>query len=333
MIVEGILTTLGADGRVHMAPMGPRVDDDSSGAPPWRRLVLRPFRTSTTYQNLRRLGAAVFHVIDDVELLARAAIGPLDPPPPLAATPGCPVPRLADACHWHALEVDSIDDREERATILARVVGSGSVREFVGLNRAKHAVVEAAILATRVNLLEAASIASKFAELKPLIDKTGGPAERRAFALLEEYVARGTASRSIELWAPSRLHFGMFSFGHARARQFGGVGAMIDTPGLGLRGSPAERFEAAGPLADRVVVFAERVGRAWGLPGAASKTRSALGARNACGTRRGHAVGPCRGFGFGETRGTRGGRRASWPPGSRAANDRRWAPMDSPWAD
>jgi len=73
------------------------------------------------------------------------------------------------------------------------------------------------------------------------------------------------APDTIEIFAPSRLHFGMFSFGHADVRQFGGVGCMIASPELRLRASAAEKFAAVGPLAGRVAAYAERVGRAWGL--------------------------------------------------------------------
>ncbi len=40
-----------------------------------RRFVLRPFRTSTTYRNLKAHGEGVLHITDDVLLLARTAIG------------------------------------------------------------------------------------------------------------------------------------------------------------------------------------------------------------------------------------------------------------------
>lgn len=76
-----------------------------------------------------------------------------------------------------------------------------------------------------------------------------------------------TASR-FEIIAPSRLHFGLFSLGaddRARdpafdppRRRFGGVGMMIDQPELRLRIEPADRFIAVGPLAERVLEFAER---------------------------------------------------------------------------
>jgi len=63
----------------------------------------------------------------------------------------------------------------------------------------------------------------------------------------------------VEVAAPSRLHFGLFSFGRSDARQFGGAGVMIERPGLTLRIVPADRFEARGPLAERAVRVAGRV--------------------------------------------------------------------------
>src|SRR4051794_8279835 len=74
MILEGIVTTLSPDGRVNVAPMGPHVD------PGLERFVLRPFRTAQTYRNLKAHGEGVLHVTDDVLLLARGALGPVEPP-------------------------------------------------------------------------------------------------------------------------------------------------------------------------------------------------------------------------------------------------------------
>jgi beta-RFAP synthase len=64
---------------------------------------------------------------------------------------------------------------------------------------------------------------------------------------------------TVEVRAPSRLHFGMFSFGRTDTRQFGGVGVMVDQPGLLLRVSRSEQLNASGPLADRASQVARRV--------------------------------------------------------------------------
>ena len=84
MILEGIVTTLSLEGALNVAPMGPWIDPDLSMA----RFVLRPFHTSTTYQNLKSRGEGVFHVTDDVLLVAQTAIG-------AAPFPG-PATRAAD---------------------------------------------------------------------------------------------------------------------------------------------------------------------------------------------------------------------------------------------
>jgi len=195
MIIEGLMTTTNLDGTPNVSPMGPRVAAEE--AADWTRLVVRPFRTSTTYANLKRTGVGVFHVTDDVEMLAQAAIGRLPSPPLRRSAAGQLI--LEGACRWYALEVACLDDAEERTTIEMRVVERGTQREYFGLNRAKHAVVEAAILATRLHLIPHEEIERQLAALRPLIEKTGGSAEQRAFALLAEYVAISHARPSGEV--------------------------------------------------------------------------------------------------------------------------------------
>ena len=190
MILEGIVTTLSADGSVNISPMGPEVDT------PLAHLVLKPYQTSTTYQNLKCTGEGVFHVTDDVELLARAAVGTPDPLPPMTPAEAVQGQILSGACRWYAFRVHSLDDRQERTRIECDVVDRGVLREFFGFNRGKHAVLEAAILATRVEFLPPGEILSQFEELKVPVDKTGGEAERRAFEFLNAYVnARCGAER------------------------------------------------------------------------------------------------------------------------------------------
>ena len=143
-LLEGIVTTLNEDGSPHIAPMGPIVDAD------FDRLLLRPFRTSTTYANLKRPARACC----TLPTTSNCSPGPRSDGwshcrhfVPADAVDGV---ILADACRWYAFRVESLDDRDERTKIVARVVDRGRLRDFFGFNRAKHAVVEAAILATRI---------------------------------------------------------------------------------------------------------------------------------------------------------------------------------------
>lgn len=182
MILEGIITTTNEDGSANISPMGPVVDEAM------RKFVMRPYQTSTTYRNLKRTGHAVFHVTDDVELLAHAAVGTPDPLPKLQPAQAVPGWIISDACRWYALRVRSLDDSQERTEIICDVVDQGRLRDFFGFNRAKHAVVEAAILATRVRFLDIRFILSEFERLEVLVEKTGGPAERRAFDYLKQVV-------------------------------------------------------------------------------------------------------------------------------------------------
>jgi hypothetical protein len=131
----------------------------------------------------------VFHVTDDVGLLARTAIGARVEPPP-ATLPATAVAGriLADACRYYEFRAIVIDDIDERTTVLVETVAEGRLRDFLGFNRAKHAVVEAAILATRTAFLPVAEILDDLRKLSVVVDKTGGPAEREAFDLLLAHV-------------------------------------------------------------------------------------------------------------------------------------------------
>jgi beta-ribofuranosylaminobenzene 5'-phosphate synthase len=70
---------------------------------------------------------------------------------------------------------------------------------------------------------------------------------------------------AVEIRTPARLHLGMFSFGVAGSRSFGGVGVMVDRPGVHLRIRRANRLEARGPHAERTVRFARSCMEAWNL--------------------------------------------------------------------
>ncbi len=195
MILEGIVTTLSREDVLNVAPMGPAVDTRLN----MERFVLRPYRTSTTYANLKVRGEGVFHVTDDVLLLARTAIGPVVEPPP-ATRPADKVSGviLLDACRFYEFRVIELDDHEERTRILVETVARGRHRDFFGFNRAKHAVLEAAILATRTAFLPLEDLWVEFRRLEVLVQKTGGPSEHAAFQLLYEHLREAAARRGLD---------------------------------------------------------------------------------------------------------------------------------------
>ena len=102
---------------------------------------------------------------------------------------------LQDSCRYYEFRVASLDDHEDRTRIEAAILHSGRLRDFFGFNRAKHAVVEAAILATRTDFLPLGEIEAEYRKLAVLVSKTGGEQEHQAFALLREHVARVAQDR------------------------------------------------------------------------------------------------------------------------------------------
>ena len=186
MIIEGLVSTTSASGAFHLAPMGPIVRFNSVTGD-FESLLLRPFEGSTTLDNLRRERRAVFHLTDDVLLLAKAAIHQLDSAPPHTGTPGGKTLRLADCCRWFELEVAEIRETPPRIELECRVVDQGAVRAWGGFNRAKHAVLEAAILCTRIGILADAEIESELTRLEVIVGKTAGPREFEACALLRRH--------------------------------------------------------------------------------------------------------------------------------------------------
>jgi uncharacterized protein len=170
MIVETVTTTLNPDGTVNCAAMGVEWGEEA--------IVIKPYRGTRTLRNLRATGAAVVNLTDDILLFAEAALG--DPRPPTRSAAAVDGAVLAVACSWREVSVEAIDVSGPRARVVARVVGRGRGREFVGFNRASHAVLEASILASRARRLPAAEIRAELARLEVVVGKTAGPRERAA---------------------------------------------------------------------------------------------------------------------------------------------------------
>jgi hypothetical protein len=182
VIIESLVTTLDREGTLNCAPMGVDWGEELIG--------IRPFSDTTTCRNLDATGLAVINLTDDVLLFAKAVTGD----PAAVAPPTIPAQRvrgrvLEAACSWREVEVVEQQKTSPRARFITRVVHRGVRREFIGFNRARHAVLEAAILATRTHLIPGAEIRSEFERLRIIVNKTAGPAEVEAMELLEKFVA------------------------------------------------------------------------------------------------------------------------------------------------
>ncbi len=178
MIFETIVTTQAGDGRIHIAPLGIR---ENNGL-----VVLAPFRPSTTLDNVLANGHAVVNYCDDVRIFAGCLTGRRDWP----TVPADKVPcaRLKSALAHCELKLERVDEDELRPRLLCQVVHRVSHAPFCGFNRAQAAVLEAAILVSRLHMLPWEKIEAEVKYLTIAIDKTAGPREREAWDWLMEKI-------------------------------------------------------------------------------------------------------------------------------------------------
>jgi hypothetical protein len=177
-IIETVVTTINPDGSVNCGAMGVEWGE--------QLIVIKPYRGTRTLRNLRATGAAVVNLTDDILLFSQAALG--DPHPPTRPAASVEGAVLDDACSWREVRVETIEDSPPRARVSTVVVHGGTGREFLGLNRARHAVLEASILASRARLLPAQDIGAELRRLHVLVDKTAGSREREAMAYVMRHV-------------------------------------------------------------------------------------------------------------------------------------------------
>lgn len=185
-LLETVVTTIGSDGVVNCAAMGVR----------WgvHELVFWPFEATRTLKNLRFRGEAVIHLTDDVLLFVESALG--HPRPPMRDASVVAGSVIEEASVWREVvvtEIEPTDDELPRSRVRARVVAAGTgSAEPSGLCRARHAAVEASIVASRLRWLGGECVWSELARLQELIDKTAGPRERAAMDYVRRYVAERT---------------------------------------------------------------------------------------------------------------------------------------------
>jgi uncharacterized protein len=183
VIYETVVTTLAADGQAHVAPMGVRYLGD--------QVVLMPFKPSTTHDNIVSTGHAVLNIVIDTRVFAGCVTGrrqwPLLPAEKIVGI------RLANALsHVELRLAERIDDAQRPVLRMARVHEVAHAN-FAGFNRAQAAVIEGAVLVSRLHMLPPQKVDSEMAYLQIAINKTAGPGEREAWGWLLDAVQRHRA--------------------------------------------------------------------------------------------------------------------------------------------
>lgn len=174
LIVETIVTTMSAQGAVHVAPLG-LIQDGAH----W---IVGPFKPSRTLDNLRANPFAAASHTDDVRVFAGCVTGRKDWP--TVATSKVPGGRLAEcAGHWE-LKVERVIEDELRPRFVCSIAHQETHRPWGGFNRAQAAVLELAVLSTRLNMLPPEKIESELKYLEIAISKTAGARELEAWGWL-----------------------------------------------------------------------------------------------------------------------------------------------------
>lgn len=187
MIRETIVTTRSASGEPHLAPMGATVIEGG--------YLLQPFRPSRTLENLAETRIAVVNFTDDVRIFAGCVIGrKLN----VDITPATRIkcPRLLGALAHDEVVVDRIEDDPQRPKFFCRTHFGEAHHRFEGLNRAKAAVLEAAVLVSRLNMLADEKIDHEMAYLAIAVEKTAGPEELEAWGWVVEAIAEFRQKRA-----------------------------------------------------------------------------------------------------------------------------------------
>jgi hypothetical protein len=182
-ILESIVATKAEDGSFHLVPFGLIAEGES--------LVVAPFRPSPSIANLERHPFLSASAPSDIRILAGCVTGRRG----FATVPCERIDgvRLADAYAHAELEVISLADDPVRPRFACRVVHAASHAPFIGFNRAEAAVLEAAILSTRLSMLPREKVLSEMSYLAIAVSKTAGPAEHEAWSWIEDKVRNALA--------------------------------------------------------------------------------------------------------------------------------------------
>jgi uncharacterized protein len=179
LIVETIVTTKNAKGEVYIAPLGLIAEGAN-----W---ALAPFRPSRTLDNLREVPFAVASHTDDVRVFAGSLTGRKDwATRPAEKVDGAVLENAVS--HWE-LAVDRVTEDDLRPRFSCRMVHAASHRPWGGFNRAQAAVLECAVLVSRLKMLPADKIDAELRYLEIAVSKTAGEREQEAWGWLLERIA------------------------------------------------------------------------------------------------------------------------------------------------
>jgi hypothetical protein len=184
MILETIITSQSINGEVHVTPFGIRIQDGL--------VIISPYKPSTTLDNILATRHAVLNLIDDVRVFAGALTQ--RSPWTLVAAEKIIGSRLADCLVHKELKLVKVEDDPIRPNLYLELVHESQHGSFQGFNRAQAAVIELAVLVSRLKRLPLDKITQEMTYLQIAIEKTAGPRELEAWGWLTEAVENHMAT-------------------------------------------------------------------------------------------------------------------------------------------
>ncbi|MDP3306703.1 DUF447 domain-containing protein [Methylotenera sp.] len=191
MIFETIITSIDLSGNAHVTPFGIQLQDNL--------VVISPYKPSATLNNILATQQAVMNLTDDVRVFAgaltRRQAWTLVPTQKISGF------RLLETLVHKELKLVEVIEDAHRPQLLMKVVHEEQHQPFLGFNRAQAAVIELAVLASRLHMLQKEKVLSEMTYLKIAIDKTAGERELQAWGWLAEKIENFYAEQSGENFA------------------------------------------------------------------------------------------------------------------------------------
>jgi hypothetical protein len=188
MIYETIISSVDELGNTHVTPFGIRLEDEL--------VIIAPYKPSATLDNILATQHAVINFTDDVRVFAAALTG--RHAWSLVAAEKISGFRLADTLTHKELRLVKVNEDELRPQLFLEVVYTEQHRPFQGFNRAQAAVIELAVLVSRLKRLPMEKIVQELDYLTIAIEKTAGPRELEAWSWLLEAVTNHQAAMNAE---------------------------------------------------------------------------------------------------------------------------------------
>ena len=178
MIIETIVSTLDNHGKVNFSPFGIKKNKN--------QIHISPYIPSRTLLNLESTKCAVVNYTDNTSFFVDCIIGNKKfKKKKCRKFPGF---FLENCFGYEQVRVKKIIKDKLRPTFICKIDKSFQIKNYEGHNRAKASIIEACILASRVNLLDKKKILTEINYLSISVEKTAGFLEKKSWKKILKFI-------------------------------------------------------------------------------------------------------------------------------------------------